>query len=161
HGGHMGYVTTVNLDQLALEYVALGTATLTQAVPTHFRGIAAAGSLGTPSTLPRWQLLEPFPQYGSNTVSMTTSGAHSDYNALIVQFHKRPGASGWWGGNFNYTYSRLNDNQIGQGNYYASAPGVLDNYSYIPGSSAFNPDTDFGISLLDQPHKVSMSPNFQ
>src|SRR5439155_25890184 len=105
--------------------------------------------------------LEPFPQYGSNAVSMTTSGAHSDYNALILQVRKRATTSSWWGGNFNYTYSRLNDNQIGQGNYYSTAPGIQDNFNYIPGSANFNPDVDYGVSLLDQPHKVSMSPNFQ
>jgi trimeric autotransporter adhesin len=160
-GSHLSYGTTVSLNQLPLEYLALGTATLTQQVPNPFRGNPAAGSLSTPATLPRWQLLEPFPQYGSNAVSMTTSGAHSDYNAFILQFHKRAGASGWWGGSFNYTYSRLNDNQIGQGNYYSTAPGILDNYNYIPGSKNYNPDVDYGLSLLDQPHKVSMSPNFQ
>jgi hypothetical protein len=127
--------------------MALGTATLTAAVPNPFRGNPTAGSLATPATLPRWQLLEPFPQYGSNAVSMTSSGAHSDYNALILQFHKRAGSSGWWGGNFNYTYSRLNDNQIGQANYYSSAPGILDNYNFIPGSKNFNPDVDYGLSL--------------
>jgi hypothetical protein len=160
-GQNLSWGTTVNLNQLPLEYLALGTATLTQAVPNPFRGNPAAGSLATPATLPRWQLLEPFPQYGSNAVSMTSSGAHSDYNALILQFHKRAGSSGWWGGNFNYTYSRLNDNQIGQANYYSSAPGILDNYNYIPGSKSYNPDLDYGLSLLDQPHKVVIAPNFQ
>jgi trimeric autotransporter adhesin len=160
-GSHLSYGTTINLNQLPLEYLALGTAALQTQVPNPFRGIAAAGSLATLATVPRWQLLEPFPQYGSNAINMTTSGAHSDYNALILQVRKRATASSWWGGSFNYTYSRLNDNQIGQGNYYSSAPGVQDNFSYIPGSPQFNPDVDYGISLLDQPHKVSMSPNFQ
>ncbi len=160
-GSHLSYGTTVNLNQLPLEYLALGTATLTQAMPNPFRGIAAAGSLATPATLQRAQLLEPFPQYGANSVSMTTSGAHSDYNAFILQVRKRTGAQGWWGGSFNYTYSRLRDNQIGQGNYYSTAPGIMNNYSYIPGSKDFNPDIDYGISLLNQPHKVVIAPNFQ
>jgi hypothetical protein len=160
-GSHLSYGTTINLNQLPLEYLKLGTAVLTASVPNPFRGAPGAGSLANLASVPRWQLLEPFPQYGSNTVSMTTSGAHSDYNALILQVRKRAGNSGWWGGSFNYTYSRLRDNQIGQGNYYSTAPGILDNWSYIPGSPTFNPDVDYGLSLLNQPHKVSMSPNFQ
>ena len=160
-GTDLYYGTTINLNQLPLEYLALGTAVLTQSVPNPFRGNAAAGSLATLANVPRWQLLEPFPQYGSNAVNVTASGAHSNYNALIVQVRKRAGASGFWGGSFNYTYSRLNDNQIGQGNYYSSAPGIQNNWNYIEGSTDFNPDVDYGLSLLDQPHKVSMSPNFQ
>lgn len=160
-GSHLSYGTTVNLNQLPLENLALGTTALQTQLPNPFRGIAAAGSLATLATVPRWQLLEPFPQYGSNAVSMTTSGAHSDYNALILQVRKRATSSSWWGGSFNYTYSRLNDNQIGQGNYYSTAPGIQDNFNYIPGAPNFNPDVDYGLSLLDQPHKVSMSPNVQ
>lgn len=158
-GSSLAYGTNVSLNQLPLEYLALGTSVLTQQVNNPFFGIAAAGSLSTLRTVPRWQLLEPYPQYGSNNVNMTTSGAHSIYHAAIFQIRKR--ATGLWGGSFNYTYSRLNDNQVGQGNYYSSAPGILDNYSYIPGSAAYNPDIDYGLSLLNQPHKITMAPVLQ
>jgi hypothetical protein len=109
--------------------------------------------------VPRWQLLEPYPQYGSNSLNITTSGAHSQYHAAIFQIRKR--ATGIWGGNFSYTYSRLNDNQVGQGNYYSTAPGILDNYNYIASSASYNPDIDYGLSLLDQPHKVTIAPILQ
>jgi len=92
-----------------------------------------------------------------------SSGARSVYNAAVFQLRKRVTASSWWGGNFSYTYSRLSDNQIGQfgsGNYlaFAAAPGILDNYSYIPGSATYNPDADYGVSLNDMPHKLVIAP---
>jgi hypothetical protein len=66
--------------------------------------------------------------------------------------------TGLWGGRISYTYSQLKDNQFGQGNYYTSAPGVLNNYTAIPGSPYYDPDAEFGQSLLDSPHKIVASP---
>ena len=66
--------------------------------------------------------------------------------------------TGLWGGSFSYTYSRLNDNQFGESNYYSSAPGLQNNYTVIPGSPYYNPDQEFGRSLLDSPHKVVLAP---
>src|SRR5262249_43372495 len=63
-GTQLPFGTNVNLNQLPLEYLALGTSVLSAQVPNPFRGNPAAGSLGTLATVPRWQLLEPFPQYG-------------------------------------------------------------------------------------------------
>jgi hypothetical protein len=158
-GSDLSFGSNVNLNQLPLEYMALGTTVLTQQVANPFFGKTAAGSLSTLPTVPRWQLLEPYPQYGSNSLNITTSGAHSQYHAAIFQIRKR--ATGIWGGNFSYTYSRLNDNQVGQGNYYSTAPGILDNYNYIASSASYNPDIDYGLSLLDQPHKVTIAPILQ
>ena len=67
----------------------------------------------------------------------------------------------WWSGSFSYTYSRLSDNQFGQGNYYTSAPGLLNNYTFIEDSRYFNPDAEYGRSLLDSPHKVAITPIVQ
>jgi hypothetical protein len=90
---------------------------------------------------------------------LQSTGAHSQYHAGIFQLRKR--VSGWWGGNFSYTYSRLKDNQFGEGNYYSSAPGVQNNYTVIPGSDYYNPDLEYGRSLLDSPHKIVISPILQ
>jgi hypothetical protein len=83
------------------------------------------------------------------------------YNAAVFQLRKRVAASSWWGGNFSYTYSRLNDNQFGQSNYYSASPGVLNNYEVIPGSPYYDPDAEYGRSLLDSPHKIVLSPIIQ
>ena len=115
---------------------------------------APASSPARP-TIARGQLLRPFPQFGNVYMEMST-GAHSQYNAGIVQLRKR--VSGLWGGTFSYTYSRLNDNQWGETNYYSSNPGIQNNYEVIPGSAYYNPDLEYGRSLLDSPHKVVIAP---
>ena len=87
-----------------------------------------------------------------------TNLGKSQYHAGVIQIRKR---MTWWSGSFSYTYSRLQDNQFGQGNYYTSAPGLLNHYSFVEGSSYFNPDAEYGRSLIDSPHKVAMTPSVQ
>jgi hypothetical protein len=119
--------------------------------------VAAAGQLAGQKQVALGQLLRPFPQF--QDVEMTQStGAHSMYHAGIIQIRKR--STGLWGGNFSYTYSRLSDNQFGQGNYYSTAPGLQDNYTVVPGSPTYDPDQEYGRSLLDSPHKIVLAPTF-
>jgi len=101
--------------------------------------------------------LRPFPQF-LNVNQAETNLGKSQYHAGVIQIRKR---MTWWSGSFSYTYSRLEDNQFGQGNYYTSAPGLLNHYSFIEGSSYFNPDVEYGRSLIDSPHKVAMTPSVQ
>ena len=82
--------------------------------------------------------------------------ARSQYHAGVIQLTKR--ATGWWGGRVSYTYSRLYDNQFGQGNYYSNAPGILNNYTAMPWSEYFDLDAEYGRSRLDSPHKLAASP---
>lgn len=153
-GRHLTWGTTVNINQVDPRHLPLGAA-LTQNVTNPFFGNPAAGSFATRATLPRNQLLRPFPQYGNVTMSQSTLGK-SQYHAGVVALTKR--ATGWWGGRLSYTWSRLEDNQFGQGNYYSSAPGLLNAYTAIPWSEYFNPDAEYGRSLLDSPHKLVASP---
>ena len=162
-GSHLNYNAAINLNQLPTEYLALGRQ-LTTLVNNPFFGVAAAGTLASQRQVQLNSLLVPYPQYGLNAVSMTTANAHSSYDAMVLELRKR--TTGIWGGSFSYTYSRAKDNQIGQfgsGNYlaFAAAPGILDNYNYIPGSSNYNPDVDYGLSLNDMPHKLVMAPIVQ
>ena len=99
--------------------------------------------------------MRPFPQFLNVNMNQST-GAHSQYHAAIFQLRKR--ATGIWGGDFSYTFSRLNDNQFGQGNYYSNSPGLLNNYEVVPGSPYYNPDAEYGRSLLDSPHKIVIRP---
>ena len=150
---------SVNINQLDPQFLRLnnvnGVNALTQQVPNPFFGNPAAGGFATRPTLARNQLLRPFPQFENVNMIYSTLG-RSQYDAGVISISKR--ATGWWGGRISYTYSRLYDNQFGQGNYYASAPGVLNNLTADPESPYFNPDAEYGRSLLDSPHKVVASP---
>jgi len=145
---------TVNINQVDPKYLSLGTRLLDN-VPNPMFGNPAAGGYATRATLPRNQLLRPFPQFDAVNMIYSTH-ARSKYDAGVVSFTKR--ATGWWGGRFSYTYSRLHDNQFAQGNYYSGAPGILNNYTAIPWSEQFDPDAEYGRSLLDSPHKLALSP---
>jgi hypothetical protein len=148
----------ININQLDPKYQAMGGNYTLEQVPNPFFGIAAAGQFATRATIERGQLLRPYPQFG-NIQMLQSTGAHSQYHAGIIQIRKR--VTGLWGGNFSYTYSRLTDNQFGEGNYYSSAPGLQNNYTVIPGSEYYNPDQEYGRSLLDSPHKIVISPILQ
>lgn len=147
--------TLININQLDPKYQALGLGYTTAQVANPFFGVAGAGQFASQATIARGQLLRPFPQFGDINM-MQSTGAHSMYNAGIVQIRKR--STGLWGGQVAYTYSRLKDNQFGQGNYYSSAPGLQNNYTVIPGSAYYNPDQEYGLSLLDSPHKLTIAP---
>jgi hypothetical protein len=145
---------TININQLDPKYMSLGASYLLERVPNPFLGVAAAGQFATQPTIERGQLLRPFPQF-TNVMMLQSTGAHSQYHAAVFQLRKRD--VGLWGGNISYTYSRLNDNQFGQGNYYSSAPGLQNNYTVVPDSPYYDPDLEYGRSLLDSPHKVVIS----
>jgi hypothetical protein len=147
--------TAININQLDPKYQSYPVGFTTEQVENPFYGVPAAGQLAGQKTVARGQLLRPFPQFQDVNMLQST-GAHSMYHAGIVQVRKR--STGIWGGNFSYTYSRLNDNQFGQGNYYSSAPGLQNNYTVVPGSPYYDPDQEYGLSLLDSPHKIVLAP---
>ena len=152
-GNNLGYGGTtdtgININQLDPQYTALGTQ-LVQLVPNPFFGVEGAGALATRTTIERGQLLRPYPQF-QNVLMTQSTAARSRYNAVVLQLNKRA-SNDWWGGQFSYTWSRLEDNQFGQSNFYApnSANGrILDNYQ---------PGSDYGRSLLDSPMKIVIAP---
>jgi hypothetical protein len=157
-GSRLTTAGTVNINQLDPKYMRPELVTqMTQNVANPFFGVAGAGSFTTRPTIPRNQLLRPFPQF--DTVSLAESNwGRSQYHAGVIQVRKR---MTWWSGSFSYTLSKLMDNQFGQGNYYTSAPGLLNAYTFIDGSPYFNPDAEYGVSLLNSPHKVAMTPSIQ
>ena len=145
----------ININQVDTRFLPLGSR-LTELVSNPFNGNRNAGSYGTRgATIQRNQLLRPFPQFDNVTMTQSTL-FKSQYHAGILQVTKR--ATGWWGGRLSYTYSRLYDNRFGQGNYYTSAPGILNNYTMVPWSEYFNENAEYGRSLLDSPHKIAASP---
>jgi trimeric autotransporter adhesin len=145
----------ININQVPTQYLALGTA-LTEQVANPFFGLPSGqGKSVTSATIQRRELLRPYPQFGDILMRQSTQGL-SQYHAAVLKFEKR--VSNGWGGRINYTYSRLNDNQFGESNYYSSAPGLQNNYTVVPGSSYSNPEQEYGRSLLDSPHKVVIAP---
>ncbi len=92
---------------------------VTQQVPNAFFGIINVGTLAS-STVPMRQLINPFPQYASVSVSVPDE-ASSSYNALLVKLEKRLSA----GLTFlvAYTYSKLLDNGSGTQTFLEPATG--------------------------------------
>jgi hypothetical protein len=162
-GDHLGLGgsadTPVNINQLDPKYMALGAA-LDASLPNPFFGNANAGPFSTQPTLTRAQLLRPYPQFGNINARHVLEGK-SSYNAAVVEWTKR--TTHGWGGRVSYTYSVLKDNLVGEDNFYSPiSPGFpLNNYNYIPGSAYYNPDADYGHSLLDVPHRVIIAPTVE
>jgi hypothetical protein len=137
----------VNINQVPTQHLALGSALLEQ-VPNPFFGLPAGqGKSVTSATIQRRELLRPFPQFGDILMRQSTQG-ESQYHAAVFKFEKR--ISNGWGGRVNYTYSRLEDNQFGESNFFSSAS--------TEAQDAYNLDAEYGIGLLDVPHKITISP---
>jgi hypothetical protein len=98
-------VPDVNLNQLTAAQLASGQ-TLLQRVPNPFFGeIPRASSLGDP-TIPRGQLLRPFPRYTTVSLFRNNVGG-SSYHALQMKLEKR--LSGGLSFLASYTRSKLID----------------------------------------------------
>ncbi len=153
-GTDLAWSTGLDINALDPIYQNSGINTLGN-VPNPFLGIPEAGQFASRTTIQLGQLLRPYPQFGNITQNDAT-GAHSQYHAFVFQGRKRVGNV--WGVNFSYTYSRLNDNQVGQSNYYSSASPVQNEYVLVPSSPYYDPESEYGRSLLDSPHKFTVSP---
>jgi hypothetical protein len=104
----------------------------------------------TSSTIPRRQLLKPFPQFNDVLMRQSTLG-RNQYHAAIFKFEKR--VTDGWGGRVNYTWSRLEDNQFGEGNFFSR--------NSTEAADANNIDAEYGIGILDVPHKIVFTPIFE
>ena len=136
---------TININQLDPQHLALGAA-LTQQVPNRFAGLLPGTGLNG-ATVTRAQSLRPFPQFGNIIMRQSTQG-RNQYHAAILKLDKR--MSNGWGGRINYTWSRLKDNQFGEGNSYSFNNGNAQN--------AYDLDAEYSLGLLDVPHKLVISP---
>lgn len=94
HGVHLG--VSHNLDHIPTQYLSVGQSrnaavinNLTANVPNPFRGLLPGSSLNG-STVQRQQLLLPYPQFTSVTLSNEPSGA-SYFNELEARVEKRMG----------------------------------------------------------------------
>ncbi len=140
----------ININQLDPSLASLGSA-LTDQVPNPFFGLPRGQGFNVTSpTISRAQSLRPFPQYGNVFMRQATLG-ENQYHAAVLKFEKRP-TSGW-GARINYTFSRLKDNQFGEGNFFSR--------NSLEAANAYDIDDEYSLSLLDVPHKVSIAPIVQ
>jgi hypothetical protein len=162
--GYGGFTNTgieINqIDPATLPKDAAGrwdAAALRRSVPNPFFGVPGTGELGASPTILAGQLLRPFPQFNNITKFQTTEGGRRQYHALIFKLEKR--TTRVWGGQFNYTWSRMMDNQWGQFSTFGSglpAPagggtgGVPQNY--------YDLDAEYSVSTIDIPHRVVLAP---
>jgi hypothetical protein len=122
-------------------------------VPNPFFGTEAAQGLLAGPTVPRSQLLRPFPAFG-NVRERQTTGARSNYYAFILKLDRR--LNNGWGGRFSYVYSQLKDSQFGESNQYST-----NHQNANFGSRPLNPydlDREYSIGILDRPHSIVLAP---
>ncbi len=116
--------------------------------PTRSSATRPARGLPSPARPSRAPVSSaPFPQFG-NILMRQNTGGRNQYHAAILKFEKR--VTNGWGGRINYTWSRLEDNQFGEGNSYSDTNGNAQN--------AYDLDAEYALSLLDVPHKLVFSP---
>ena len=86
-GRKLPYGISRNMNQLNPQSLSLGQS-LNDAVPNPFAGLFASGTING-ATVPRNQLLRPYPQFQSIATSADTPGASASYNAFNLKFQKR------------------------------------------------------------------------
>ena len=158
-GTNDGNTCYVNINQvdpnLARQLYPLGSgwdaAKLRESVPNPFFGIAAAGELATQPTVPRAQLLRPFPEFADVRVHEMTAGSKRQYNAVSFQLDKRmSGRYNWLGGRYSYTYSNSKDNQFGESNTYAWNTRLPQNN--------YDLAAEYATSIYNSPHRIILAP---
>ena len=123
-GTHVLTVQSRNLDQIDPANLQLGNALL-QSVPNPFFGTIATGPLSGP-TVPRQQLLLPYPQYNGVSGGWSSLG-YSIYHAFALKIEKR------FSQNFSllaaYTLSKIIDGAVGNGG--AVRPGGANDFGIL------------------------------
>ena len=90
---------------------------------------------------------------------MQSTGARSQYHAGIVQVRKR--ADRPVGRQLQLHLQPPERQPVRRrATTTSSAPGLQNNYTVIPDSPYYNPDQEYGRSLLDSPHKIVLAPTF-
>ncbi|MBM3754548.1 MAG: DUF1416 domain-containing protein [Acidobacteria bacterium] len=124
-------------NELPVEALALGATVLNQSVPNPFQGLINAGGLGA-ATVPRQQLLRPFPQFGSFSMADRNDGSIW-YNSLQASVDKRYSH----GLSFIAAYT-LSKN--------------IEAMSYLNGQDAAPTRT---LTAWDRPHRLTIAPMYE
>lgn len=139
-GRKFSYGVPVNYNQLDPALLSLGER-LNDLVPNPFYGIITTGALSGP-TVPRNQLLRPYPQYERVNSASSEKGASSNFNALYLKFTHR----------FSNGLSLLTTYQWSK---------ALDNASEDQGwwmndgrRNIYDAKSDYSVSAHDVPHDL-------
>ncbi len=132
HGLHM-VLSTINLNQLPVQDLALGSAALTAPVPNPFFGQAAVAGSSCPSanlasaTVPAFQLMLPMPQYCDSVTNSKANVGFSFYDALDLRYTHRQGGLTVLA---TYTYGKMLDDVFGSTSVSLDyVPVVRNNYN--------------------------------
>ncbi|HVZ21929.1 MAG TPA: carboxypeptidase regulatory-like domain-containing protein [Vicinamibacterales bacterium] len=134
----------LDINQLDRKYQALGTA-LQEPVSNPFYGTPLGVGILSSPTIPRGQLLRPYPQFDA-VYMLRSNVARSRYDALIVSAEHR--LAHGWSARADYTWSRQQDSQFSESNFFAGGSTLLDNY---------RPQAAYGLSALDVPQRLNVS----
>jgi hypothetical protein len=139
---------SININQLDPRYQSLGSALL-DLVPNPMFGNPAFGSFANQRTIPRRQLLRPYPQFG-DILGHQVSEGRAQYHSVVLRL-ERPIVNGW-GGRINYTYSSMKNNVFGELNQFSnnSTGRALPLNSY-------NLDAEYAHSITEQPHRLNFA----
>ncbi|WP_321476943.1 TonB-dependent receptor [uncultured Paludibaculum sp.] len=140
-------VPDVNLNQLTVEQLGLGSQLTQQVSNPYFGEIPSNTSLGTPS-IARGQLLRPYPRFTTVTLYRNNTG-HSTYHSFQSRLEKRFSAGLTL--SVAYTFSRLIDDA---GAVFDSAilTGPVANFQ---AADSFNKRLEKDVSTGNIPHVFS------
>jgi hypothetical protein len=140
HGVHVN-ASSLNLNQLDPKFFSLGNTLLDQVTNPFFGHITASGCSLDQATVPRGQLLRPYPEFCDINENQDPAGG-SNYNALDVNYTHR--VSHGLTLLASYTFSKFLDD-VEAANEYGSTGSYMN---------AYNRRLDKGLSGSDVPHHV-------
>jgi hypothetical protein len=139
---------SVNINQLDPKYQSMGSALLDQ-VPNPFFGNPAFGAFADQRTIPRGQLLRPYPQFGDLLARQVSQG-RAQYHSMVLRL-ERPIVNGW-GGRINYTWSRNMNNIFGERNQFSN-----DSNDRARPLNSYDIEAEYAHSITEQPHRLNFA----
>jgi hypothetical protein len=138
---------SININQLPDQYFSMGSK-LSSKVPNPFYGTAGGIVNLAASTTTQAQLLLPFPEFGTVSISSTDQG-HALYYSFYVKAQKRMGH----GLNVltTVTWSRNENDSDSSSNNYSGNGAQQDNY---------NRAAEWGLAIVDTPWRWTTAVNW-
>jgi hypothetical protein len=139
---------TLNINQLDPRFQAMGSALL-DPVPNPFFGNTAFGPFADQRTIPRGQLLRPYPQFGDLLAHQVSAG-RARYHSVVLRL-ERPIRNGW-GGRINYTWSSNKNNIFGERNQFSN-----DSNTLARPVNSYDIEAEYSASITEQPHRLNFA----